>query len=249
MKLKLNSKFKDHEKLVERISEELPELILRSKERKWGENKPSFKFKKTLYEFDDLDELMSQAKKILHLSEKDLGKKAKAKVREVEPDELTQTRQAEELVLEIPVEKYNLQDLNIKLRLGSHQEKSSTYESEEQTLHYEVEENEEEQVSVDEVEGSEPEISMTSMNNEIILDIPSERFSLNDLNLSIKFTRYDEPSSSYEVKKEEEKTDEKRQEGEKEMPEAFEEPKSHPSEPPAESPQDGAREVGPEDAS
>lgn len=257
MKLKLNSKFKDHDKLVERISEELPELILRSKERKWGEGKPSFKYKKTLYEFDDLDELLSQAKKILHLSEKDLGKKNKEKVVEIEPDEATQIRQAEELILEIPVEKYDLKDLNIKLRLGSHQEKSSTYESEEQTLHYEVEETEEELVPEESVEINEPEISMVSMNNEIILDIPSERFSLNDLNLSIRFTRYDEPSSTYEVNpaSTEEAKPDSAEEGKSEegmsSPENLdaENVEVHLPEHPVTEPMDRSKEVGPEDVS
>jgi nitrate reductase alpha subunit len=117
-------------------------------------------------------------------------------------------RKVEELVLEIPVEKYNLQDLNIKLRLGSHQEKSSTYESDSQTLHYEVEEDvadEDADALVEERE--EPEISMTSMNNDIVLEIPSEKYSLNDLNLSIKFTQYGEASSTYEVKKEDKKAE------------------------------------------
>lgn len=111
----------------------------------------------------------------------------------------------EELLLEIPIEKYNLSDLNIKLRLGSHGEKSSTYEAENQTLHYEVEEALEEEI--DGLPMEEPEISMTSVNNDIVLDIPAEKFTLHDLKLNIKFTQYGEPMSSYEVKKEEKKVE------------------------------------------
>ncbi|WP_312654073.1 hypothetical protein [Proteiniclasticum sp.] len=204
MKIKLNSSYREHDKIVKRLSEELPELTIRSKERSWGEDKPSFKYRKKLYEFDTVEEFVNQAKKILSLTDKDYSKKTKAKMQDIDPKELGERREVEELLLEIPVEKYNLSDLNIKLRLGSHSEKSSSYESSEQTLHYEVEEiedtdddgiNEEERVL-----GSD-DISMTSINNDIILDIPSEKFSLNDLNLNIKFTQYGEPSSTYEVKK------------------------------------------------
>ena len=58
---------------------------------------------------------------------------------------------------------------------------------------------------LDDLSMEEPEISMTSINNDIILDIPAEKFTLQDLKLNIKFTQYGEPVSSYEVKKEEQK--------------------------------------------
>ena len=204
MKIKLNSNYKDHDKLVKRLAEELPELTIRSKERTWGGDKPSFKYRKKLYEFDSTEEFVNQAKKILKLTDKDYSKKTKIKVKDINPKEMGEVREAEELLLEIPVEKYNLNDLNIKLRLGSHSEKSSSYESNEQTLHYEVEEIDEPaegEVSDEEMVLDTDEISMTSINNDIILDIPSEKFSLNDLNLNIKFTQYGEASSTYEVKK------------------------------------------------
>ena len=211
MKIKLNTMYPDHDKLVERLSQELPELIIRSKEREWGVEKPSFKFKKTLYEFDTIEEFMKQAKKILKMTDEDFTKKTKRHVDEVDPSEMGEIRPVEELVLEIPVEQYNLKDLNIKLRLGSHQEKSSTYESDQQTLHYEVEEDE--QDDADEELHSEvtdeQEISMTSLNNEIVLDIPSEMYNLSDLNLNIKFTQFGEASSTYEVKKSDEKPEAK----------------------------------------
>jgi len=203
MKIKLNTKYPDHDKLIERLSQELPELIIRSKEREWGEQKPSFKFKKTLYEFDTIEEFMKQAKKILKMTDEDFMKKTKRHVNDVDPSEMGEIRKVEELVLEIPVEQYNLQDLNIKLRLGSHQEKSSTYESDQQTLHYEVEEDELDDADkdLDSERTDEPEITMTSLNNEIVLDIPSEKYNLSDLNLNIKFTQYGEADSTYEVKK------------------------------------------------
>ncbi|MFH5836018.1 hypothetical protein ACHAL6_08060 [Proteiniclasticum sp. C24MP] len=209
MKIKLNTRYPEHDVLVERLSQELPELIIRSKEREWGADKPSFKHKKKLYEFDNIEEFMKQAKKILKMTDSDFSKKTIPLVDDIDPNEMGEIRKVEELILEIPVEKYNLQDLNIKLRLGAHQEKSSTYESDQQTLHYEVEED----VQVDEdsdsmvEETDEAEISMTSINNDIILDIPSEKYSLSDLNLSIKFTQYGEASSTYEVRKSDEKSE------------------------------------------
>ncbi|WP_312712432.1 hypothetical protein [Proteiniclasticum ruminis] len=195
MKIKLNSSNPKHVDIVKALVEEFPEISLLSKDRKWGSEQPSFKYKDQLYEFKTIDELIHQVNKILGLKNKDYHKKGK-KVTEVVPVE-------EELLLEIPIEKYNLNDLNIKLRLGSHGEKSSTYEAETQTLHYEVEETLDE--DLDDLSMEEPEISMTSINNDIILDIPAEKFTLQDLKLNIKFTQYGEPVSSYEVKKEEQK--------------------------------------------
>lgn len=195
MKIKLNSSNPKHVDIVKALVEEFPEISLLSKDRKWGSEQPSFKYKDQLYEFKTIDELIHQVNKILGLKNKDYHKKGK-KVTEVVPVE-------EELLLEIPIEKYNLNDLNIKLRLGSHGETSSTYEAETQTLHYEVEETLDE--DLDDLSMEEPEISMTSINNDIILDIPAEKFTLQDLKLNIKFTQYGEPVSSYEVKKEEQK--------------------------------------------
>jgi hypothetical protein len=195
MRIKLNSSNPKHVDIVKALVEEFPEISLLSKDRKWGSEQPSFKYKDQLYEFKTIDELIHQVNKILGLKNKDYHKKGK-KVTEVVPVE-------EELLLEIPIEKYNLNDLNIKLRLGSHGEKSSTYEAETQTLHYEVEETLDE--DLDDLSMEEPEISMTSINNDIILDIPAEKFTLQDLKLNIKFTQYGEPVSSYEVKKEEQK--------------------------------------------
>lgn len=211
MKIKLNTKYPEYNELVERLSQELPELIIRSNEREWGIQKPAFKFKKTLYEFDTIEELMKQAKKILKMTDEDFTNKTVLHVDDVDPNEMGEIRQVEELVLEIPVEQYNLQDLNIKLRLGSHQEKSSTYESDHQTLHYEVEEDEQDDSDkdLDAERTDEPEITMTSLNNEIVLDIPSEKYNLSDLNLNIKFTQYGEADSTYEVKKFEEKPEPK----------------------------------------
>ena len=195
MKIKLNSSNPRHVDIVKALVEEFPEISLLSKNRKWGSEQPSFKFKDQLYEFKTIDELIHQVNKIMGLKDKDYHKKGK-KIAETQPVE-------EELLLEIPIEKYNLSDLNIKLRLGSHGEKSSTYEAENQTLQYEVEEALEEEI--DGLPMEEPEISMTSVNNDIVLDIPAEKFTLHDLKLNIKFTQYGEPMSSYEVKKEEKK--------------------------------------------
>lgn len=197
MKIKLNSSNPRHVDIVKALVEEFPEISLLSKDRKWGSEQPSFKFKDQLYEFKTIDELIHQVNKIMGLKDKDYQKKGK-KIAETQPME-------EELLLEIPIEKYNLSDLNIKLRLGSHGEKSSTYEAENQTLHYEVEEALEEEI--DGLPMEEPEISMTSVNNDIVLDIPAEKFTLHDLKLNIKFTQYGEPMSSYEVKKEEKKVE------------------------------------------
>ncbi|HSR03682.1 MAG TPA: hypothetical protein VLM88_03760, partial [Proteiniclasticum sp.] len=104
MKIKLNTKYPEHDELVERLSQELPELIILSKEREWGEQKPAFKFKKTLYEFDTIEEFMKQAKKILKMTDKDFTKKTKLHVDDVEPNEMGEIKRVEELVLEIPVE-------------------------------------------------------------------------------------------------------------------------------------------------
>ncbi len=204
MKIKLNSSNPRHVDIVKALVEEFPEISLLSKDRKWGSEQPSFKYKDQLYEFKTIDELIHQVNKILGLKNKDYHKKGK-KLTEVVPVE-------EELLLEIPIEKYNLNDLNIKLRLGSHGEKSSTYEAETQTLHYEVEETLDK--DLDDLSMEEPEISMTSINNDIILDIPAEKFTLQDLKLNIKFTQYGEPVSSYEVKKEEQKEETEQTESE-----------------------------------
>ena len=204
MKIKLNSSNPRHVDIVKALVEEFPEISLLSKDRKWGSEQPSFKYKDQLYEFKTIDELIYQVNKIMGLKNKEYRKKAKIATDAIPMEE--------ELLLEIPIEKYNLSDLNIKLRLGSHGEKSSTYEAETQTLHYEVEESLDE--DIEDLSIEEPEISMTSINNDIILDIPAEKFTLHDLKLNIKFTQYGDPVSSYEVKKEEKKVETDQKESE-----------------------------------
>lgn len=195
MKIKLNSSNPNHLEVMQSLIEELPEISVTSKERKWGTERPSFKYKKQLYEFQTIEELVAQVKKIMGLTDKDYHKRNKT-IKEEAP-------LAEELLLEIPIEKYNLSDLNIKLRLGGHGEKSSSYEPHQQTLHFEVEESPSGEENLEDQVITEPEILVTSANNDIILDIPSAKYSLHDLKLNIKFTQYGEPTSTYEVKKEE----------------------------------------------
>lgn len=204
MKIKLNSSNPRHVDIVKALVEEFPEISLTSKDRKWGSEQPSFKYKDQLYEFKTIDELIHQVNKIMGLKNKTYRKKAKIATDAIPMEE--------ELLLEIPIEKYNLSDLNIKLRLGSHGEKSSTYEALNQTLHYEVEESLEE--DIEDLSVEKPEISMTSINKDIILDIPAEKFTLHDLKLNIKFTQYGDPVSSYEVRKEEKKVETDQKESE-----------------------------------
>lgn len=45
-------------------------------------------------------------------------------------------------------------------------------------------------------------IQRTQGTNEIILEVPVEKYNLNDLNIKIKFGHFNEPSSTYETKKE-----------------------------------------------
>lgn len=194
MKIKLNAENKYHLEILTSLTQELPEIAISTKKRKWGKERPSFKYKNQLYEFQTVRELMEQARKILSLTDKDYEKNV-AKRKTQEPKE------SEELLLEIPVEKYNLNDLHIKLRLGGHAEKSSTYESPQQTLHYEKEPLEED--LDEEILEEHPEILLSSTNNDIILDLPRASYNLNDLKLNIKFTQYGEENSTYEVKKQE----------------------------------------------
>ena len=198
MKIKMNSKYKDFEKLQQLLVEDFPEITIKSKEReKWGQDKPSFKYKGRLYEFETAEQLLNEAKKILKLTDTD--NKNRKSLKEEAPGESTEMpRGEEELLLEIPLEQYNLNDLNINIRLGSHREKGSTYEVEYPQLKV-VEDHEE---SLEQSEGEpgelDDDIILSSLNNQIILDIPSEKYNLNDLNLKIKFTGYNENDSSYE---------------------------------------------------
>lgn len=198
MKIKMNSKYKDFEKLQQLLVEDFPEITIKAKEReKWGQDKPSFKYKGRLYEFETAEQLLNEAKKILKLTDTD--NKNRKSLKEEAPGESTEMpRGEEELLLEIPLEQYNLNDLNINIRLGSHREKGSTYEVEYPQL--KVVEDHEESLELSEGEPGEldDDIILSSLNNQIILDIPSEKYNLNDLNLKIKFTGYNENDSSYE---------------------------------------------------
>lgn len=89
MKIKLNQMYPGHSIIVEKLTLEFPEINVKVKERKWGCEKPSFKYKKNLYEFDHIEDLMEQVKKIVRLKEDHYGKKLKNKVRDVEPEEET----------------------------------------------------------------------------------------------------------------------------------------------------------------
>jgi len=200
MKIKMNSKYKDFEKLQQLFVEDFPEITIKAKEReKWGMEKPSFKYKGRLYEFETAEELLIQANKILRRTDTD--NKNREDLKEEAPEESTETpRGGENLLLEIPLEQYNLNDLNINIRLGSHREKGSTYEVENPQLKV-MEDHEE---SLEEAEGdsneSDNDIILSSLNNNIVLDLPSEKYNLNDLNIKIKFTGYNENDSTYERK-------------------------------------------------
>lgn len=201
MKIKMNSKYKDFEKLQRLLVEDFPEITIKAKEReKWGVEKPSFKYKKTLYEFETIEQLLNQAHKILKLTDTDNRTNKIAEDQEL--GESTEGKsEKEELLLEIPLEQYNLNDLNINIRLGSHREKGSTYEVENPQL--KDAEDHEEILELTENESLEmdDDIILSSLNDSITLDIPSEKYNLNDLNLKIKFTGYNENDSSYESKK------------------------------------------------
>jgi len=217
MKIKMNSKYREFEKLQQLLVEDFPEITIKAKEReKWGKEKPAFKYKGKIYEFETSEQLLNEAKKILKLTDTD--NKNKKNLKEVNPGESTVAiKGEEELLLEIPLEQYNLNDLNIKIRLGSHRENGSTYEVESPQLN--ISEDHEESLELAEGESGEMDndILLSSLNNDIILEIPSEKYNLNDLNLKIKFTGYNEKDSSYEhapspsdeVKKGPEKSQEK----------------------------------------
>lgn len=89
MKIKLNQLYTNHRCLLEMITQEFPEITVKVKERKWGMVKPSFKYKKIGYEFDDIEELMAQIRKIIRLKDDENLKKSKKKIRIVEPEEDT----------------------------------------------------------------------------------------------------------------------------------------------------------------
>ncbi|MBR0574760.1 hypothetical protein KCG48_00255 [Proteiniclasticum sp. BAD-10] len=180
MKIKVNSEYPEFERLKQQLEGAHPDLVLKAKERKWGLERPSFKWKKTLYEFETLEELLAEVAKLFA----DSGAKGE---------------EEEELVLEIPVEKYHLHDLNIQIRLGKHGEKNSTYEAEEQTLYPEPTEGEEAEPDSDFPDEDE-EIGLTSYNDDIVLNLPAEKYSLQDLRLKIKFTDFGDSNSTYEVR-------------------------------------------------
>lgn len=198
MKIKMNSKYKDFEKLQQLLVEDFPEITIKAKEReKWGLDKPSFKYKKILYEFETTEQLLNQAKKILKLTDTD-NRSNKNLKDEIPGESAEDISGKEELLLEIPLEQYNLNDLNINIRLGSHREKGSTYEVENPVQKDEEDHEESLEIEVEESTELDNDIILSSLNNSIVLDIPSEKYNLNDLNLKIKFTGYNENDSSYE---------------------------------------------------
>lgn len=199
MKIKMNSKYKEFEKLQQLLVEDFPEITIKAKEReKWGQEKPSFKYKGRLYEFETSEQLLNEAKKILKLTDTD--NKSRKSLKEEALGESAETpRGEEELLLEIPLEQYNLNDLNIKIRLGSHREKGSTYEVESPQLKDEKDHEDTLDLAEGESDEMDNDIVLSSLNNDIILEIPSEKYNLNDLNLKIKFTGYNENDSSYET--------------------------------------------------
>ncbi len=87
MKIKLNQNYTDHNGIMKRLAMEFPELEVKVKERKWGMEKPSFKYKKHLYEFDHVEELLDQVRKIIRLKNGEYGKKVKNHVKDVDPSE------------------------------------------------------------------------------------------------------------------------------------------------------------------
>lgn len=64
MKIKVNQQYPDHRTLMKMIAMECPELEVRVKERKWGPTKPSFKYKKRLYEFNQIHDLIEEIRKL-----------------------------------------------------------------------------------------------------------------------------------------------------------------------------------------
>lgn len=189
MKIKLNSEYPEFENLRQQLEAAHPDLVLKAKERKWGLERPSFKLKKTLYEFETLEELLTEIEKLLAGS-------------------VEKSEEEEELVLEIPMEKYHLHDLNIQIHLGKHGEKNSTYEADVQTLHPEPVELEEAEPDSDFPDEDE-EIGLTSYNDDIVLNLPAEKYSLHDLRLKIKFTDFGDNNSTYEVRNTPEESPEK----------------------------------------
>ncbi|MGB4588714.1 MAG: hypothetical protein WBI17_05690 [Clostridiaceae bacterium] len=198
MKIKMNSKYRGFEELQNLLVEDFPEITIKAKEReKWGLDKPSFKYKGQLYEFETSEQLMNEAKKILKLTDTD-NKNRKSSKEETPGESTIALKGKEELILEIPLEQYNLNDLNIRIRLGSHREKGSTYEVENQALRKEEDHEESLELAEEESGDMDNDILLSSLNNDITLEIPSEKYNFNDLNLKIKFTGYNENDSSYE---------------------------------------------------
>ncbi len=87
MKIKVNQKYAKHGDMMKSLALEFPELEVKVKDRKWGLEKPSFKYKKNLYEFDHEDELIDQVRKIMRLKNGEYGKKSKNHVKDIEPAE------------------------------------------------------------------------------------------------------------------------------------------------------------------
>lgn len=204
MKIKLNENYPGIKKLQNALVMEFPELNLRVKPRsKWGLEKPSFKLGKKLYEFDTEEALLGKLHSLIAKEPEQA-----AIVLDVERVEgpgapkLELFNDKEELVLEVPLEKYDLDNLNIKLRLGAHEERSSSYEVEYQTLSYH--DGTEEETSEEGAPLSEEDVQVTQGEEDILLNIPVAKYNLTDLNVKIKFSNYGEASSTYEVKAKEE---------------------------------------------
>lgn len=199
MKIKLNENYPGIHRLQNALVMEFPELTLRVKPRtKWGLEKPSFKHRKKLYEFDTEEALLSKLHSLLAKEPEQAA--IVLDVERVDGDgtpKLELFNDKEELVLEVPLEKYDLDNLNIKLRLGAHEERSSSYEVEHQTLSYH-------DGTEKEPEEGEPhpeeDVVVTQGEEDILLNIPVAKYNLTDLNVKIKFSNYGEASSTYEVK-------------------------------------------------
>ncbi len=87
MKIKLNQSYAYHNDIMKKLTMEFPELEIKVKERKWGLQKPSFKYKKNLYEFNHVDELMEQVRKIVRLKYGTYSKKVKNHGGDMDPEE------------------------------------------------------------------------------------------------------------------------------------------------------------------
>lgn len=59
MKIYINPRYKDFEKLIRRISNEVPDITIKTMDYKGGKKKPSFVFRDTCYRFEKKGELIS----------------------------------------------------------------------------------------------------------------------------------------------------------------------------------------------